>query len=303
MKIDIEKYLNDEMSPEERARFERKLERNPELRAEVEAERAFLDRLKTQLLREKIAAALADGGEDHPPEKTTGKSWIWLLGLLLLATVAAFWVIGWYGNEQPDPAAPDPPVEMQQTPEVQEVAPMPAEEDAPPSAPAQEQKPARPIAENPTVPPHANQPGVRGEEIEPGDWGKLVESVWVTRFEPKTGEYGERFAPVADLLKAKKFTDAFVQLTLLERQAPGNDTLAFLKGYCLLEMREGEEALRYFGKLEKGNLWGEEVEWFSLLAHLLAGERERALNAAEKIAGRRGHRYRAKAEKVVEKLK
>lgn len=69
MNIDLEKYLNGEMGEEERLCFEQKLESSPALRAELEVERALLDRLKTQMLRERIAAALAGGGGENPPEK------------------------------------------------------------------------------------------------------------------------------------------------------------------------------------------------------------------------------------------
>src|SRR5690606_15564851 len=113
MKIDIERYLNHEMNDEERERFEQQLNDDPQLREQLEEGRVFLDLLKTQMLRERVAAALTDGGEDHPPQKTTTKIWLWLIGLLLLVTVAA--ILLFSKNDKPDTLNPpaDTPAEME----------------------------------------------------------------------------------------------------------------------------------------------------------------------------------------------
>lgn len=299
MNPDIEKYLNDEMSPEERAQFEQRLGRDPDLRTELEEQRAFLDRLKTQMLREKIAAALAENGPATPPKRPRGRTWIWMFVLLIVPAVT-FWMLSRDGSPAEDPMPP-PPSEEKQEPPGDPSSPSPQSKEA--EGPAPKEQPRPPIAGLPEVEPAPDRPSVRGKAEDPGEWERFVASVWVTRFEPGAWRQEERYAPVAELLQERQFTDAYVQLQLLEMTLPENDTLHFLKGYCLLEMREGGEALRYFAKLPGDNPWRQEVEWYSVLALLLQGEREQALTRIRLIAQDAGHPFREEARDVLDRMR
>ena len=50
-----------------------------------------------------------------------------------------------------------------------------------------------------------------------------------------------------------------------------NDTLHFLKGYCLLEMGEGGDAIRFFDKIENPpSEWQPNLEWYRALGVLIS---------------------------------
>lgn len=302
MNIDIEKYLNNEMGEAERQTFERELQSDPVLRGEVDEQRVFLDRLKSQLLREKIAAAIASGGGDNPPQQTTKKSWILPLLALLLLMVIGVWYFQQKARQEIAIPIGDPPVNSSQPAEAEGFTNPPVEEESDRISPKTEQLPQRPIAEKPTVEPPANQHGVRGENVVNEDWDKLVESVWVTRFEPQPGEFNERFAPIANLLKEKNTTDVFVQLYLLERQTPENDTLAYLKGLCFLEMREGAPALEYFNKIKNKSSWSENIIWYKSLAYLINSKKDKAIQEVGLITKNKNHIFYKEAKKLLEAL-
>lgn len=300
MNIDIEKYLNNEMSEAERLAFEQQLQSDPALQRQLDEQRVFLERLKSQMLREKIAAAIANGGGGNPPQHTTKKKWVFSLFILLFLTVGLLWFF--YPNNDNEIAIPidDPLYEEPQPADVEDVAEPPTQKEAEQETPEVRQIPQRPIAENPTTQPPPKQSGVRGDDANREDWDKLVESVWVTRFEPLSGEFNKRFAPVANLLKEKNTTDAFVQLYLLEREAPENDTLAFLKGCCLLEMREGAQALGYFNKIKNKSSWSENIAWYKSLAYLINLEKEKAIQEAELITKNKNQLFYGEAKRLLE---
>jgi hypothetical protein len=82
------------------------------------------------------------------------------------------------------------------------------------------------------------------------------------------------------------------------------DTLLYLKGYCLLEMGEGEEALYYFNRLNGADpAWKPQLNWYRALAHLLANNRPNALTLFQQMAAERGHPYRRQADKALKLLR
>ena len=83
----------------------------------------------------------------------------------------------------------------------------------------------------------------------------------------------------------------------------GNDTLRYLKGYCLLEMGEGNEALTYFEPLQgRHAAWEPQLQWYRGLAMLLADKRPEALALFKRVAAKSGHLYRRQAEKALKLL-
>jgi tetratricopeptide (TPR) repeat protein len=93
-------------------------------------------------------------------------------------------------------------------------------------------------------------------------------------------------------------------LQRLERKLPENDTLRLLKGYCLMEMGEGAEALIYFEKLKgKKPDWELTLEWYRGLSSLLTGDKEQAMAIFSKIAAEPRHPYREQSKKAIQVLK
>lgn len=116
------------------------------------------------------------------------------------------------------------------------------------------------------------------------------------------GDFNERFTSVTDLLKEKNTTDAFVQLYMLKRQSPENDTFAYLKGYCLLEMRDGAQALEYFNKIKNKSNWSENIDWYRSLAYLINSENEKAVKEVELITENKNHLFYRDAERLLDMI-
>jgi hypothetical protein len=81
------------------------------------------------------------------------------------------------------------------------------------------------------------------------------------------------------------------------------DTLLYLKGYCVLEMGEGQEALFYFDQIPPQPAWVPQLTWYRALAYLLANNRPEALTLFQQMAAERGHPYRRQAEKALKLLR
>lgn len=287
MNLEIERYLNGEMSASERLKFEQRLLEDPELQKQTEESRLFLDRLKNQLLREKIQAIV---GKENPGNRSAGSrsKWFWLAGLILLLLIfSLLWL-----NRSASEDLPDLQLKPQES--------VPAErrtEDAadPPRPSVQEPEPARPAGgskQQLALWQPQSTPGRRGlAGTSGGEWNQRVQSVWQTRFSENPEDYGPRYAAIVALLREKQFPDAYVQLQLLDGGSTPGDTLAFLRGYCLLEMREGEDALVYFDSLSDGKLWQQQMEWYRVLAHLLEGDLDKARERAAIILKEENHDF------------
>ena len=131
----------------------------------------------------------------------------------------------------------------------------------------------------------------------------MLDKVWYTNFPPANVQFQQPFVEAAQLLAKRNFTNAFVQLEMLERKLPKNDTLHYLKGYCLLEMGEGPDALRYFEELESRQPdWQEQLQWYRGLGLLLSGEPKIALSQFKVIAASSGHPFRLQSQKAIEML-
>ena len=165
-----------------------------------------------------------------------------------------------------------------------------------------------PIAQN-DVPkrlpsPHYSSPNIRGENNEDKAGKALRDKVWYTEYPPMEMEFSENFGKADKLLKSRDFSNAYVQLQRLERKLPENDTLRFLKGYCLMEMGEGAEALAYFAELESNQpSWESRLQWYRGLSQLLTGDQEKALLVFREIASNPSHPFLEQSNKAIRLLK
>jgi predicted Zn-dependent protease len=127
--------------------------------------------------------------------------------------------------------------------------------------------------------------------------------VWHTDYPPPGFAVSGRFAQADALLKTRDFTGAYVQLQRLERNLPANDTLRFMKGFCMLEMGEGVEALTYLEGLgSRQPAWKMQVEWYRALGLLLSGDTRKARAAFRDIGATPGHTYRQQGMKAAQLL-
>ena len=303
MRPDIEKYLNGEMNEEERQQFEQLLAQDPQLQAALEEGRALIDRLHTQMLREKITAALQPDGVNENKKQKPVRKWLWMSIVLILVLSALFFFYKKSEKPKLNNTLSDPPADILDSIDPDDVNPLPEDLDTEEPVIDENREVNPPIAGDLTIPPSDIRPDVRGEEGLETDWDKLVESVWKTRFEVEPETYNAPFKPSLILLGENKFTDAFVELQLLEMTLSENDTLAFLKGYCLLELREGEEAIKYFEKIREENDWQPMLDWYKTLAYLLTGDQPEIMKLLEPIARTPDHPFQEEAKKLLNQLK
>jgi hypothetical protein len=295
MSADIEKYLNEEMDEETKRHFDTALANDPALQAEVAEARYFLERLRGQMLREKVAAALKEE-ETPPPPGFKLRGWR-LIGLSLAFALLFFTVLYFFQRppsatppEHPAPGTPEMPFHQQKSAPAPERSQTPVAEKQPPEKTSQ--LPAEPE-------------GLRGNDDPANEaWLNLVNSVWELRFEWQPADFPARFAPVAAFIKEKDFTQAYVELQTIERESPQNDTLLFLKAHCLTDMRAGKEALRYLDRLSgTEHPWQKETEWLEGLCYLLIGEKQRSRAVFKTIAATPGHPYRTEAQAALRKIR
>jgi tetratricopeptide (TPR) repeat protein len=277
---DYKQYLNDHDDPAERRAAEQVMDGLTGLRLEAKVEAVAAER--AALLRRRFWRRV-------------------VLGAVLVLVAGAALL---YGLKKQNPPAPTPPPQKQE--------PI-AHEDQVPGAPttppddAREKKKQGPIAQVQPSGPRYPAPEVtmiRGDETANKALQALLDQVWYTHY-PLTGltPAGD-FAEAGQRLEARDFTAAYVLLQRLERAQPANDTLRYLKGYCLLEMGEGDEALRYFENLENQQpAWRAQLEWYRGLGLLLAGEKEQALAAFKKMAAQPKHPYRIQSQRAHKALK
>ncbi len=275
---DYKQYLSDNADEAERRAAAQVMEGLAELRrearvGEVAAERAALYR---RLFWRRI--------------------FISIVALALVAGAAYLF----FGKKE-TPAAPRPVLQQQE----QNPAP-PAGKQTPPVDETDDKKASKPIAQlppserlpNPRYPaPEATM--VRGDENENKARKALLDQIWYTDY-PLTGlKTSQSFTKADESLKKRDFNAAYLELERLEGQLTQNDTLLYLKSYCLLEMGEGEEALAGFDKLQGRHAdWEPQLQWYRGLAMLLADEREKALALFNALATRPKHPYRRQAEKA-----
>ena len=221
------------------------------------------------------------------------------ISIVALALVAGAAYLFFWNKETP--VAPPPALQQQE----QYPAP-PAKNQTPPVEKTDDRKANEPIAglrpgerlANPRYPaPEGTM--IRGDETADKARKDLLDQLWYTDY-PLTGlKTSQSFKKADESLKKRDFNAAYLELGRLEGQMAQNDTLLYLKGYCLMEMGEGEEALAGFDKLQGRHAdWEPQLQWYRGLAMLLADEREKALALFKQLEARSKHPYRRQAEKA-----
>lgn len=310
MNLIFEKYFLGEMNAAETANLEQELAENPALREQFEQEKAFFEMLKNQMLRRKIEAALRepDGLPTPKPKNPPRKIWLWL-ALSSFALLTALFLRRHFSAPTGSGVLPEalpknpnsqPPADTFPFPKIENPSPgnLPPEK-----LPTQTGKPSEkmPIAQ--AVEPHSLE-NFRGANSAKTPWADLVEKIWFAPLPVAPEKVASAFLPAVELLSKNDHAEAFRQLRKLENSGlAANDTLVFLKGYCLMQLWEGHAAQRNFERLAaKPNAWQADLAWYAGLCHLLAGEKRAAVLVFEKIAGQVGHRYRFEAERALELL-
>lgn len=278
---ELDKYLSGQMSDEERPAFEKRLAEQPDLQAEL----LVREGLQQWRIERSVAAAaqLRKGYERRARRQR--RVWSGLAAACVLGALA--W---WYFPKSTNSALPpSPPVELP----ADSIAPQPPAPPSPSSGPVIAERQASPGSFSPA-------PNVRGSENEAAASQALLDQLWYGAYPPASWQPDEELAPADTLLRQRSFAQAYVRLQRLEMRRPDNDTLRLMKGYCLLEMREGAEALRYLENLEaRQPEWKAYLQWHRGLARLLNGEQAAAVQEFRVIAGQAGHPFAAQARKAL----
>jgi hypothetical protein len=249
-------------------------------------------------IEEKVKAAAAERASLH--RKSIWR-WIFTAAVLVVMTgaVLLFWRISAPKTLPAIETTPGTP------PQQEAIEPQPL----PTTPPPQKQTttpPSSPMAQAEPAPPRYAAPQVmlRGDDTNTNATQLLLNQIWYTDYPLKNRSAGGVFTESDQLLKARNFADAYIQLQRLERKMPQNDTLRYLKGYCLMELGQGNEALPYLESLQ-GHVpaWDAQLEWYRGLSLLQSGKKEAALSLFKQIANRGQPPYNAFGKKAVKILK
>lgn len=319
--FDIERYLEGDLSQTEKVAFEQAMQANPVLAKEVALQEQLARDLQIQLVREEVMAAMQEQGEEDGPDKGGNKPWRFLVGFLFLMIPVSYFLLFPKTPAPIEDAAIVSPkiIESGDTREEKKAVPPksneePAKETPTPSVKKQkDKKPAAPVQKNRPIasteplpdlrPPLHPSPTLRGQNKEDESHQALLDAVWYTQLPPEQGPFEPPFDKINDLLKERDFTSAYVRLQMQERKTPENDSLAFLKGYCLLEMGEGVEAYNYLSQLKDvPSNWTAYVEWYQALAYLQVKDIQQAVSALKRIRQQDDHPFQKESEKALQLL-
>lgn len=249
-------------------------------------------------IQEKVKAAAAERAALRRK-----RIWRWILTAAVLVAVAGAALLFW--RTPPPTALPSSAPAPETTPPTEETkpqlptAPPAGQKNAPPPGPIAQVRPDERLP-NPRY--AAPEVMMRGDDTTgtADDKQTLLNQLWYTNY-PLDGLIAEGIFSTADqLLRTRDFPAAYINLQRLERQLPQNDTLRYLKAYCLMEMGQGKEALSYFDALQ-GHLsaWDAQLAWYRGLSLLQSGQKEAALSTFKQIANRGRPPYRTYAAKAI----
>jgi len=291
----FEDYLNGNLPEPERRALEQRLAEDSVLREELKEEEALLARLKRQMLRERVEAAMQENrGAD--PSGAPSRRWLWAGLAIILAVFLAWWMPGRRGPGLPEaePALEQPAGPVEEKEEILPAEQLPSErEPQPPIA----QRDAPSPAENPA------RSGLRGAGERPAA-SPAAEAVRQLQLPVAVEAVPPPLHVAAKLAQKGRYRQAAEALALLGQEGMAGDTLAFLYAFCLLKQEKGLEAARYFARLDApGNTFAEESQWGLALCWLLAGQEAWAAEQLEAISGQPEHPQTAAAADLLEKLK
>ncbi|MBV6441753.1 MAG: hypothetical protein DYG98_15715 [Haliscomenobacteraceae bacterium CHB4] len=304
-KFDIEAYLDGELNPDERAAFEAEMDRDPEFAQKVRLMQQLTGDLKVQLLRDHVTRTIRDGSAGGGKKSTP----FWLGGLAL---VLLFCAAGYFflisdrttpaSGETPSPQTPPSHESPQQTPGGHPENPgeNPILEPLKPKIPTD-----RPVAGIKRLPdPRYPAPNIRGGGPQDTVLATLLDQIWYMDFPPAGARFAPPFDEAGQLLQQRDFSKAYLRLELLERTKTDNDTLRFLKGYCLLEMGQGGQAVDYLEQTADDKpTWSEYRQWYRALGLLLSGDGDEAKKVLEMIRNAPKHHFQRQSAKALELLK
>ncbi len=293
---DFDKYLSGEMSDGERQQFEQALADDPVLQAELQV-RVGLRQLRLEKkVREVSTARMA-----------WERKRIWRRILLGFAIAGLFGlaIFIWFNTGKTPPPPSNIQETEQETPVGDPLQPAEKEKNVPVLPEEKTRKPKRQdIAEaqqsNDQLPAPQVFPNLRGEGAAATEIKNLLDQIWYAQYPPSGMKPTGVFAEADALLMEQEYEKAYAKLQRLERKLPENDTLNILKGYCLMNLGEGTEALRYFGGAEEQPLPVRQLlEWYRGQCLLLSGDKAGALAAFKAIAGNPGHGYQRHSKNAV----
>ncbi len=315
--MDKEAYINDELTGEERIAFEAEMSRNPELEEEVKRMRQLIEDVEVQLLRSKIRTVLSDAPK--PAFRNAQGGWWFLLAGLFLVFLFFYFALTSDRSAVGESISSENQVEQEQIEQQAPSLELFPEEETPANPRIEELETAQPKSSR-VVPPVASNekpskggissptvPQMRGDGQQDQNWQSMLDEIWYTTYPlPDHLQLGASLQQASSLLKARDFPKAYARLQILERwEGTTNDTLRFLKAYCLLEMRQGKEALIYLEGLGNQHpAWQIQVSWYEGLATLLTGDQEAAKELFSRIAADHNHpaqSYAEKAKRMLEK--
>ncbi len=311
--FDIDAYLDGALTGEALAAFETELRGNPDFAQEVAAFKQLTADIEMQTLREHVTTVLK---ETNPLGK---KPNLWchivMVGGVIAGILITYLV---YIHARSAVVPPMPPTDNRPLDTLSYITPQITdnqsytitEKQTNPSlkvtpviknAPVQiDPKPAK----LPT--PVYSSPNITGKKLNLNkNLQMLLDKIWHAQFPPYCVMLdSSRFALVAHQLINRDFTVALESLEMEARNTPQNDTLHFLKGYCLLEMGEGTGALHFFEHLEdRQPNWEMQLEWYRALSVLIEGDAEKTVPKFKKIAFANGHRYQKPSLEILKLLK
>lgn len=312
--FDIESYIEGSLSGKDLDKLEQEISRNLAFAAEVNLQRDLVKDLEDIRLRKQIKSAL-DEKDIKSRKKVFSKEIVGIIALALLAIVALYYIF----QASKDADIPvEPKEQFLPTQQDSQALPVPRELEVKPledfnkkTEPKVQQQPENPqqaIAQSeniqPLAPPLYPSPNVRGQQEENTEWKDFLDEIWYNEYPIPTLELSPSFQKIDGHLKDRNFNKAYVRLQRMERKTGANDTLQLLKGYCLLEMGEGKEALLNFENLSVEHpQWKPYLDWYQGLSCLLIGEKEAAEKILVEIEKQKNHAFQKQAQKALLRLK
>lgn len=290
---DFDKYLSGQMSEGERRRFEKALDDDPALQAELRV-REGLRQLRLEKKLEEVAAARMD--------RERKRAWRRILWGCAMAGLFGLAIVVWFNTEKTpsniqEPVREAPIMEPSQPVEKEEVLP----EGKGMKPERQPIAAAEPSEEQLTAP--QTFPNLRGEEAAATEMKNWLDQIWFAQYPFPEMKPTEVFGEADALLREREYEKAYLKLQRLERQLPDNDTLRILKGYCLMYLGEGAEALRYLdGVGEQPLPLRQLLEWYRGQCLLLSDDKAGALAAFKAMADTPGHGYQRQGRNAVRVL-
>lgn len=299
---ELEDYIDEGMSPEERQAAEEVMEGLAMLRRQEAVQAAASERARLRR-----------------------RPWRWWLVSLLLILGSVSYIL--WNKDRPststsDTSITEPREEMDQSPspptgqgtptaaeekaseeENESRTPITPEQDSPPPPPPPVNE--GPIARANIPPPAFPAPAsfTRGSATDERLDKALLDQVWYTEYPLQDVVLDSSYIAIDGLLRERAFPRAYVGLQRMEREGNRSDTLLYLQGYTLLEMGQGGVAFTRFSQIENPPpAWQQQLDWYRALSLLFDQQYEAALVNFKAISQEPAHHYFREARKAIRLL-